>query len=196
MIRILRVAMLGAASILAAAPQSKATAILVGQCVEFTTCWSNSSLPLVTWSHNLTGADLASLRLGSTQPFVAAQTSQVQIRLGITTITFDTNSGPISEMLSAFIGGFNPVDPCNFCEVDTVGSFMIPSNATDATISGTFGDNLHPSSAGVNLCVGAGPPCAAVSGIAEPASLTLLSAAFIGLSFVRLRRKLGERTDP
>jgi hypothetical protein len=110
------------------------------------------------------------------------------IRLGITTITFDTNSGPVSEILPAFNGGFH-MDPCNFCEIDTVGTFLIPGNATDATISGTFGNSVNSGSAGVDLCLGSGPPCAAVSGVAEPASLTLLSAALIGLSFVRLRRK-------
>jgi hypothetical protein len=51
-------------------------------------------------------------------------------------------------------------DPCNFCEIDTVGDFTIPANATDATISGTFGNSAVSTSAGVDLCLGAGPPCA------------------------------------
>jgi hypothetical protein len=186
MLRIFKAVLWGAGVMLAAAPQSQATAILVGQCVEFTTCYS-SATP-TPWSHMLTGADLTSLGLGATQPLVAGQTSQFAIRLGITTITFDTNSGPVSEILPAFNGGLH-IDPCNFCEVDTVGTFLIPANATDATISGTFGNSINGGSAGVDLCLGSGPPCAAVTGVAEPASLTLLSAALIGLSFVRLWRK-------
>src|SRR5262245_42996350 len=175
----------GVVAILGGGAQSQASAILVGQCVEFTTCFA-SATP-TPWSHMLTGADLTSLGFGTTQPFVAGQTSQFVIRLGITTITFDTNSGPVSEILPAFNGGFH-MDPCNFCEIDTVGTFLIPGNATDATISGTFGNSVNSSSAGVDLCLGSGPPCAAISGVAEPASLTLLGAALIGLSFVRLRR--------
>jgi hypothetical protein len=92
-------------------------------------------------------------------------------------------------MSPAFAGSVHG-GACNFCEVDIVGSFLIPSNAIDANISGKFGDDvISPSSAGVNLCLGSGTPCAAVTGIVEPASLTLLSAAFIGLGLVRLWRK-------
>jgi len=187
MLRILNAALWIAVAILGGEAQSQANAILVGQCVEFTTCYS-SATP-TPWSHMLTGGDLTSLGLGTTQPFVAAQTSQAQIRLGITTITFDTNSGPVNETLQEFSGGFHPMDPCNFCEVDTVGTLLIPGNANDATISGTFGNSVHGNSAGVNLCVGSGPPCAAVAGVAEPTSLTLLSAALVGLSLIRFRRK-------
>jgi hypothetical protein len=186
MLKRLNAALWSVIAILGAGAQSQASAILVGQCVEFTACYS-SATP-TPWSHMLTGADLTSLGLGATQPLVAGQTSQFVIRLGITTITFDTNSGPISEILPAFNGGLH-IDPCNFCEVDTVGTFLIPANATDATISGTFGNSINGGSAGVDLCLGSGPPCAAVTGVAEPASLTLLSAALIGLSFVRLWRK-------
>jgi hypothetical protein len=186
MLKRLYSALWGVVAISGAGVQSHASAILVGQCVEFTACFA-SATP-TPWSHMLTDADLTSIGLGTTQPFVAGQTSQFVIRLGITTITFDTNSGPVSDILAAFSGGFH-MDPCNFCEVDTVGTFLIPGNATDATISGTFGNSVNSGSAGVDLCLGSGPPCAAVTGAAEPASLTLLSAALIGLSFVRLRRK-------
>jgi hypothetical protein len=131
--------------------------ILVGQCVEFAACWTGPGP--THWSDTLTAADLASLGLGTTQPFVAAQTSQFIMRLGATTITFDTPTGPIIETLGQFNGGTHS-DPCNFCEIDTVGDFTIPSNATDATISGTFGNSIVDTSAGVDLCLGAGVPCA------------------------------------
>jgi hypothetical protein len=61
--------------------------------------------------------------------------------------------------LAQFSGGTHP-NGCNFCEIDTVGNLTIPANATDATISGTFGNSIVSTSAGVNLCLGAGPPCA------------------------------------
>ena len=186
MLRIFNAALWGAVAILGVGAQSHANAILVGQCIEFTTCYS-SATP-TPWSHMLTGADLASLGLGSTQPFVAGQTSQFVIRLGITMITFDTNSGPVSETLTAFNGNLH-MDPCNFCKIHTVGTFLIPSDASDANISGTFGNSVNGGSAGVNLCLGSGSPCAAVTGVAEPASLTLLSAALAGLSLIWLRRK-------
>ncbi|MBV9202710.1 MAG: hypothetical protein JOY83_23855, partial [Alphaproteobacteria bacterium] len=131
--------------------------ILVGQCVEFAPCWTGPGP--TPWSDTLSAANLASLGLGTTQPFVAAQTSETTIRLGATAITFDTTTGPVTESLGQFSGGVHS-DPCNFCEIDTVGDFTIPSNATDATINGTFGNSIVSSSAGVNLCLGAGPPCA------------------------------------
>jgi hypothetical protein len=188
MLKLLNAALLATVAVFGAGAQSQASAILVGQCVESTTCFT-STTP-TPWSHMLTGADLTSLGLGTTQPFVAAQTSQFVIRLGITTITFDTNGGPVIEMLPVFNGSFH-TDPCNFCEVDTVGMLSIPGNATDATISGTFGNSVQPGSAGVNLCLGAGPPCAAVADIAEPASLSLLGVGLAGLSLIWFQRKAG-----
>jgi hypothetical protein len=136
---------------------SAADPILVGQCVEFAPCWRGPGP--TPWSDTLTSADLASLGLGTTQPFVAAQTSQFISRLGATTITFHTTTDPVTESLNEFNGGTHS-DPCNFCEIDTVGDFTIPANATDATISGTFGNSVTDTSAGVNLCLGSGPPCA------------------------------------
>jgi hypothetical protein len=134
--------------------------ILVAQCIEFAACWT-SGTP-TPWSSTLSSTDLASLGLGTTQPLVAAQTSESIIRLGTTTITFDTTTGAVTETLGQFSGFAAHPDPCNFCEIDTVGTFMIPANATDATISGTFGNSVVPNSAGVNVCLGEGPPCAPV----------------------------------
>ena len=131
--------------------------ILVGQCIEFAVCWTGPGP--TPWSDTLSTANLVSLGLGTTQPFVAAQTSEFVTRLGATTITFDTPTGPTTESLAQFNGSPHS-DPCNFCEIDTVGDFTIPANATDATISGTFGNSAVSTSAGVDLCLGAGPPCA------------------------------------
>ena len=81
------------------------------------------------------------------------------MRLGATTITFTTPSGSLTENLPEFNGLSGHNDPCNFCEIDTVGSFSIPTDATSATIAGTFGNSTVPNSAGTNLCLGAGAPC-------------------------------------
>jgi hypothetical protein len=68
-------------------------------------------------------------------------------------ITFTTTGSPVTEMLGEFNGSFH-LNPCHFCEVDTVGSFSIPSNALSAVISGTFGNSVVPNSAGVDLFLG------------------------------------------
>jgi hypothetical protein len=135
--------------LLAAAPLAEA-GIQVGQCVESTACYNTGA----SWSSNLSGAQLAALGLGSTQPFVAVQTSQFVIRLGVTTITFQTTSGPVTQTLPEFNGSGSHPDPCNACETDTVGTFVIPANATSATISGHFGNSTAGSSAGMNLFLG------------------------------------------
>ena len=62
--------------------------ILVGQCIESAVCWTGPGP--TPWSDTLGTANLVSLGLGTTQPFVAAQTSEFITRLGATTITFDT----------------------------------------------------------------------------------------------------------
>src|SRR5438105_511961 len=77
-----------------------AKAILVGQCIEFTACYSSSSP--TPWSHTLTTADLIALGLGTSEPLIASQTSQFIIRLGVTTITFTTLGGPVTSSLPEF----------------------------------------------------------------------------------------------
>jgi hypothetical protein len=134
----------------------------VGQCIELATCWT-SSTP-TPWSDTLSLAQLTSLGLGSTVPLVAAETSQYVMQLGITTMVFGTSTGPVTEMLPQFSGGGNS-DPCNFCEIDIVGTFSIPANATGATISGFFGNTAAPNSAGMNVCLDSGAPCAAATGV-------------------------------
>jgi hypothetical protein len=160
MFRTLRTVLLAAVTLSVVAPASHATAILVAQCVEFATCWS-SATP-TPWSDTLTTANLTSLGLGTTQPLVAAQTSETIIRLGVTTIDFTTSGAPVIETLPEFSGGTQS-DPCNFCEIDTVGTFSIPANAVSATISGFFGNSVVSNSAGVDVCLGSGAPCALAS---------------------------------
>src|SRR3954447_9695438 len=152
MVRLLKAVVVAATSIFVASSASQAASILVGQCIEFDTCWSPLSLIPTPWSDALTGAELALLGLGTNQPLIAAQTSEFTIRLGETTITFSTPGGPVIETLPEFSGSGLHNDPCNLCEIDTVGTFFIPADATSAVISGFFGNSIVSNSAGVNVC--------------------------------------------
>ena len=75
--------------------------------------------------------------------------------LGVTTIVFATTGASVTETLPKFSGSYHS-DPCDFCEIDIVGMFSIPSNATGATISGTFGNSCNSTSAGVDVCIRSG----------------------------------------
>jgi hypothetical protein len=145
MLRLLKIAVVSVVTIFLTAHASQATSILVGQCIEFDTCWT--SLTSTPWGDTLSAAELASLGLGTDQPLIAVQTSKFVVRLGETTITFSTPGGPVIETLPEFSGGFHN-DPCNLCEIATVGTFFIPNDATSAIISGTFGNSIVANSAG------------------------------------------------
>jgi hypothetical protein len=177
-----------------AAPQSKADGMLVGQCIEFTACWSSGSP--TSWSDSLSGADLASIvsDAGSTTvPFIVEQNTEYVIRLGITTMDFTTTGGPVMQSLGEFNGSGTYSDPCPvslpYCETDTVGDFTVPGNALSATISGTFGNSTVPNSAGECLYLGATGPCS-TSGVAtpEPTSVLLVATMLLGLAFVARKR--------
>ena len=149
---------------------SKASQILVGQCIDGATCWS-SDTP-TPWSDSLTAANLGLLGLGTTQDFIANQTSPYVIQLGVTSIAFDTTGAPVTETLPEFTG-------TNF---NIVGTFDIPSDALSAVISGTFGNSSASNSAGVNLCLGSGD-CGAVAATPLPATWLMLLSGFVGLGF-------------
>ena len=158
---------LGLAGLFAVAPESKGASILVGQCIEFATCWTSSSP--TPWSSSVTLAQLTSFGLGSSVPLIVAETSGNFIRLGVTTFTSATSGGPVTETVGEFNGLGSHSDPCNLCEIDTVGSFLIPANANGvATISGFFGNSVVPNSAGENVCLGSGPGPCALSSVPEP----------------------------
>jgi len=63
--------------------------LLVGQCVEFTTCWG-SATP-TPWSDTLTLAQIESLGTG-TVDFTVVQTSEYVIQLGVTTLDQGTST--------------------------------------------------------------------------------------------------------
>jgi hypothetical protein len=160
---------------------SDAASILVGQCIEFSACYNNTT----PWSDNLSTADLNSLGLGTSQNFYADQTSQFIIRLGVTSITFSTSGGPVTESLAEF-NGFNSYNDPGPYENDLVGLFFIPVDATSAVISGTFGNSQASSSAGVNLCLG-GDGCVAATPL--PAALPLFATGLGALGLLGWRRK-------
>lgn len=166
--------------------EASADQILVGQCEEFAACWNG---PFVPFSTNLDGAELAALGLGSTQPLIATQTAEYVIRLGSLEAIFQTPDGPVIETLPDFSGGYN-LDPCNYCETDTVGDYTIPADATSAVISGTFGNSVVNSSAGVDVCIGSGPCAFPPISTPEPVTLALFGAGLVGAAGLRRRRNM------
>ena len=168
------------------AGKAQATQILVGQCVEFAACYNNTTV----WSDTLSLAQLTDLGLSTNVDFVATQTSQFVIRLGVTTADFTTGSGPVTETLPEYNGTASFNDPGPYQPPTVVGTFFIPDDATALTISGAFGNSAVASSAGTNLCLGSGP-CG--SAIPEPSTWAMLLLGFAGLGFAGYRstRKAG-----
>src|SRR5271163_2460259 len=139
--------------------KAHATQILVGQCVEFTACFHGPDVP---WSDILSVAQLTSLGLGTDQPLVASQTSEFTVRLGVTTADFTVSGGPdVIETLPEYSGNSHS-DPGPYDPPTVLGDFAIPADATGLTISGTFGNSINDSTAGVNVCLGSGSCTSAI----------------------------------
>jgi len=181
--------------LLLAAPLSRADGLLVAQCVEFAACWTSVSEP-TPWSDDLSGADLAAVEAAAnstTIPFIVEQNSKFHIRLGVTTIVFDTSGGPVTETLGEFSGiGVYTTDPCPtslpYCETDTIGTFTVPDGATSATISGAFGNSVNGSTAGECLYLGAEGSCSLPPTVPEPTCIVLLGTGLLGLAYKMRRR--------
>lgn len=77
--------------------------ILVGQCVEFTPCYSSASTP-TPWSTTLTPTQIALLGTGPVD-FSVTQTSQFWIRLGQTALTQINTTSPVPEPGSLLLFG-------------------------------------------------------------------------------------------
>jgi hypothetical protein len=176
-------AFLGAAALAGAfglnASQAQATQILVGQCVEYVTCWT-SGTP-TAWSDTLSMAQVDSLASGD---LVVTQTAQYVIRLGVTTADFSTTTGAVFETLPEFSGPGSYSDPGPFPTDLLVGTFTIPGNATGLTVSGYFGNSMSTNSSGANVCLGDGP-CA--SGVPETSTWAMMLAGFAGLGVLGYR---------
>jgi hypothetical protein len=176
-------AAIAAVGVLAVAPStSNAAVLLVGQCVQFSACYSGTSP--TPWSGSLSSAELALLGLGTNEAFTAEQTSPIGIRLGVTSITFTTSGAPVTESLPQFSGGDHLTGPF---ETDVVGSFFIPLNATSAVLSGTFGNSVNPNSSGVDLFFG--PTTGITTAVPEPSTWVMMILGFFGIGFMMYRRK-------
>ena len=175
---------LAAGALAGLAPAARATAvILVNQCEEFQPCWSGPGP--TPWSATITGAQLRSI--GPVAPLIVAQMSEYTMHLGETTMTFTTPGGPVSETVNGLDTFEFLLNPCNFCLVDTLGAFVIPADATSATLFGLYGDmsgSTYPAggypfigsrtTAAVNLYLGAAPT-------PEPGAWMLVLAGVAGV---------------
>jgi hypothetical protein len=186
------------ATLFVAAPLMRADGLLVGQCFEFTVCWTGSTP--TPWSDSLSAADLANVEAAAGSaivPFIVEQNAESVIRLGRTTVTFATIGGPVTESLGEFNGLASHTDPCPtalpYCETDTVGTFSVPTGALSAVISGTFGNSTVSNSAGECLYLGATGPCS-LTQTPEPGSVSLLFTLISGVGLVVVKKRLRRRS--
>ncbi len=172
-----------AASILAA-PQARASNVLVAQCVEYSYCWNGGPN---SFSHTFTYAELVGNGFaGNTETLVAAQTAKYVIRLGSLTITQGSNTVSLGDDN----GGFHD-DPCDYCEIDTLGTFAVAADGNPLVISGTFGNSEVGSTAGVDICFGDGSdgPCTVpTTSTPEPASVLMLGLGMAAIGLKKLRK--------
>ena len=124
--------------------------VLAAQCIQFSPCYFSSSP--IGWNYTVPASSLARAR-GTQVSLTAVQTSVFTVRLGPTTLRIQTPGGVVVQTLGEFSGNFHQ-DPCNPCEVDTIGTFSIPADAQSAVLSGTFGNSQYPNSSAVDVFLG------------------------------------------
>ena len=181
-----------AAMAFACATVGASASILVGQCLEYDTCWTGSSpTPFDT---TLNSTDLINLGVGIDGSYIAlyvGQTSASVIQLG--SLQAAILPGGTTDTLLDFTGPNIYSDPCpGFCEVDFLGYFYIPGGTTSADISGTFGNSVVPNSSAACVWVGdANAPAACnVTKAPEPLTLSIFGAGLAGALAIRRRKRV------
>jgi hypothetical protein len=161
------------------APAQAGSRILVATCDSTAnSCW-NGTTP-TPWSDSLSAADLSATGLGTTQAFYAQQFGCCVIRLGSLQIVFQTSSGPVTETAPEYNGsGTNGL----FIAAE----YLIPSTATSAVISGTFGNSVVPNTSLENLYFGA------VVTVPEPATWAMMLLGLGGLGAVMRAHRRADR---
>lgn len=146
--------------LLAATSTAHANSIGIAQCETALPC--NLSSSPTPFSMGIDAYNLNFIRSTGNDVFIHAdQWSAGIMRVGAITITFTSGAGggggppPVTEVFNEFSGGF-VAGPCQFvvpspCGTSILGLVHIPTDATAALITGTFGNSAFPNTAAMHL---------------------------------------------